>query len=858
MTQPSDGLGPGPAGRDDTGGPPPTEERPPDDLPPTRLARVWPAGGPVAVLADEMERRWQQGERPGASELLARHPELADDPDAVLDLLYQELRLRRRHGQEVPAEQVVARFPRHRDGAGSLLEWHPSLEGEPGFPQAGEALGDFRLLEELGRGAQGRVFLATQPALADRPVVLKAISRRLSEHLSLARLQHTHIVPLYWAQDDPARGLRLLCMPYFGRVTLARLLQALPPGTPRSGARVLEVLEADRDERLQVPARGPVWPLLQRASYAEAVCWVGACLAEALRHAHERGLVHLDVKPSNVLLAADGTPMLLDFHLARAPVPAGSQSPGWMGGTPNYMAPEHHAALTALHEGRPVPAPVGAGADLYSLGALLYEALGGTLPHRPGSSPPLHRLAPGVSVGLSDVVERCLGADPEARYPDAGLVAADLRRVLNHQPLRGVRNRSLRERWARWRQRRPYALPLLLMAGLLVAALGAGLHQWQQRLDQAADLLRVGRAQLRDGQYGAAKETLQRGLDHARDVPGDATLVRDFDDALAEAERRLGAGELHALADRVRYLYPFDSLSPEAAGRLRGACLALWSRRRDILDKLKGGEQVRTDLLDLALLAAELGQRQGPGTKEESLRLLDEAGAEFGNSAVLAYARSRLAGDEPAPAPQPRTPWEEYALGRLLLSADDLDGAARRLGEAVRSDPGGVWPNFYLGQCAYRRGRYVEAVAAFSACVGASPELAAAYVNRGLAYDKLGEPGRAAEDLAHGLALDRGLGAAWLELAILHLQAGRPDEALPELDRALAAGADLALVCYNRALAHAARGERSRALADLRVTLAHDPGHAGARSLKKALEEGRDLRQGPRVTPALRTGGQSP
>src|SRR5439155_8334599 len=118
-------------------------------------------------------------------------------------------------------------------------QWQPQLEvpfdcqrllggprTAPQYPAVGESLGDFLLLAELGRGAHGRVFLASQLSLGDRPVVLKLAPCEADEHLSLARLQHTHIVPLYSIQDHAARGLRALCMPYFGGGTLAQLLDA--------------------------------------------------------------------------------------------------------------------------------------------------------------------------------------------------------------------------------------------------------------------------------------------------------------------------------------------------------------------------------------------------------------------------------------------------------------------------------------------------------------------------------------------------------------------------------------------------------------------------------------------------------
>src|SRR5262249_13726113 len=156
---------------------------------------------------------------------------------------------------------------------------------------------------------------------------------------------------LYAALDDRQRQVRLLCMPYFGGTTLDRLLDSLRAVPPerRTGRHLLDALDrAQAESPVALPVQGSARAWLAGASYEQAVCGLGSCLAEALQYAHEGGLVHLDLKPATVLLTADGQPMLLDFHLAREPVRAESDGPAWLGGTPRYMAPEQARAVAAL------------------------------------------------------------------------------------------------------------------------------------------------------------------------------------------------------------------------------------------------------------------------------------------------------------------------------------------------------------------------------------------------------------------------------------------------------------------------------------------------------------------------------
>ena len=185
----------------------------------------------VEQLGEEMARRWQTGERPRAEEFFARHPEFWDQPEAALELIAEELSLRDEIGETTEAAELERRFPQWRGPVRALARCRQLLAPFPApsrLPVVGDNLGEFHLLAELGRGSHGRVFLATQPSLAGRPVVLKLGPDDGGEHFSLARLQHTHIVPLFSVHAFPDRELYGLCMPYLGGTTLANLLDGLP------------------------------------------------------------------------------------------------------------------------------------------------------------------------------------------------------------------------------------------------------------------------------------------------------------------------------------------------------------------------------------------------------------------------------------------------------------------------------------------------------------------------------------------------------------------------------------------------------------------------------------------------------
>jgi serine/threonine protein kinase/tetratricopeptide (TPR) repeat protein len=691
-------------------------------------------------------------------------------------------------------------------------------------PEPGEKFGEFELLDQLGHGAHGRVYLARQPSLADRPVVLKLASLTGQEHLSLARLQHTYIMPLYWAQDDAVAGLRALCMPHFGGATLSKLLyrlQALPP-IKRHGRDLLAALVAESDgQRLAPSVRGPACSAMEKASYVQAICHIGACLAEALDYAHQRNVVHHDIKPSNVLIAADGQPLLLDFHLAQPALEAGTLAVSWLGGTPDYMAPEQEAALDAMDKQEPIPQRVDGQADVYGLGLLLCEALGGE--HPPSGEVPgrwLRKKNGQVSAGLADLIDKCMARDPAARYQTAGDLAADLRRHLANEPLSHVGNRSLHERWLKWRRRRPFALTRIFLLTALLASCVATAVALRQRWQEGERALAEAQVEIDTGRFQWARVAVDRGLSMAPRFPWRSQLRSDLEEAGAVAQQGAGVQQLHAVVEQVRAVYGADSWSQQQASQLEAEARRLWRQRRSLLARTAphrywSEPQVTQDLIDLAIFLADLRLQSAPN--EERLQAARDALDIVGDAEYLAGRRlvlcreqerfARLIGDESVAATaarnaqslKPASAWEHYALGRAAFTIGDVQQADGHFRAAVNLYPHELWPNFYHGRAAYQLKQFQEAKTAFTVCIALAPR-AWCYHYRGLAHLKLGQPDLARADFDRALELDARLLAAAFDRGLLAYREQRYEDAIVDFQRAATDNGDAEVAAYAKAM----------------------------------------------------------
>ena len=712
------------------------------------------------------------------------------------------------------------------------------------FPPVNSHFAGFDLMAVLGRGTFGRVYLARQGELADRFVALKVSADLAGESQTLARLQHTNIVPIYSTHRDGP--FQAVCMPFFGVATLAHLLHRFRGNTavPATGRQLLDTLKGLSDET-EIPAlgsrvtgtgtgpkslgasaiavdeeeahlravRGPVragGPLevLREVTYPDAVSWIGARLADGLEHAHSHGILHNDLKPANVLLTDDGQPMLLDFGVSED-MKVRAVTPGaHIGGTLPYMAPEH---LRSVRDRIPA---TDARSDVYALGIILFELLTGEHPFRVpvgkledeiplmlterSAPPPRLRARNGqVSRGLEAIVRKCLEPDAAHRYQTAADLRDDLDRHRADLPLRFARV-PVRERVRKWARRHPRLTSHLSLATVAVTALALCLG----------------------GLFAAS----------ARAERSDAAVnARHFDDDLKSAHYLLSTrapepatveeGVAKCTAALARYGLPgdvrwerrpeFRALSAQEQQQVRTkiaeACLLL-ARGQALRAKPGAGAD---GPLGEALRANELAEQiAGGATKalwEQRADLMRRLGRKEGASRSAEKAK-----DAPL-----ATAGDYYFSGTEAMTNGKHREALPLLRKAIELDPGEFSSHLSLGRCYEGLGRYTDASACYTTAIALRPDHAGGYYARGLVALRTHDPARAKSDLDKTADLLPETADVYLNRALAHQELKDYAAGLRDLEHATELGApQVRALCMRAQIKHLS-GDKDGAKKDL-------------------------------------------
>lgn len=757
---------------------------------------------------------------------------------------------------ERPSDDPAPPWPCHeigqtqpnRPGAGKVpsdpeIVWNLK-EAMREMPKVGDDFLGFSLLAELGKGAFGKVFLAQQTDLAGRFVALKVAAGLFNESQTLAQLQHTHIVPIYSYHHAPA--FQAVCMPYLGATTLAHILADIRTHKemPSSGRDLLSTLGGRKkstrhldessktsgvvnDVALEpgdlLPARMPVGVLeIEGMTYVDSILWLAARLADGLAHAHERGILHRDLKPANVLLTDDGVPMLLDFNLAQDTKERGNAAAAAIGGTLPYMAPEHLEAFQG------VATTVDQRSDLYSLGIILFELLTGAAPYasyrklpvrdvvermigdRKQGTPGLRSLNPSIPPAVEAIVLKCLAADPEHRYQTARQLQEDLKRQLDHEPLKHAPNPSLRERCQKFRRRHPRltsvsavaCVALFMIAGLAAALVYRG--EQHATLKARAKFERFHDDALKTSfllDAHTAKHQLKKGKKAA------VQALKHFD--VLDNPNWLSSADVQRLSTSQRWHLQQDA----------SQLLLLLASAQQLASEREKDAQQRDALLREGLHYCSLAENCLPEERmpqalwKQKGSLLERLNEQA--KAAENFERARQLGM--------RTPHDRYLAARQLAEDGKYRAALPLVREAIRMRPQEYNFHFLEGICHDRLGQHAEAIACYRGCIALRPGFFGAFYNRGLVYLRIGNWNAARADFDQTLSLRHTHVEALIQRALAHEGMRDYQAAIDDLSDALSAGCAETRVFFLRAKLRDKAGDARGAKADRAEGLRREP-----------------------------------
>jgi eukaryotic-like serine/threonine-protein kinase len=463
----------------------------------------------LATLLDQyMSELEATGLPPDVERLAAAHPDLADELRSYVESL------------QVLHQMTTGLRPEPARSA--------PLAAAP-QDQRAKRLGDYEIIREVGRGGMGVVYEARQISL-NRQVALKVlpfaamlderqIARFRTEAQAAAQLHHPNIVPVHAVGQE--RGVHYFAMQFIAGQSLEHAIDDLrgyaSPSDPtvsysRASA---EAKIAQRELDTAVESAFSTRVSTRSRTYCHSVARLMLQAADALDHAHQLGVIHRDVKPSNLLLDRSGKLWITDFGLARIQSDSGVTISGDIVGTIRYMSPEQASGNSALVDAR---------TDVYALGATMYELL--TLrPAHVGSGrqeilrqiesvePSSPRsLNPSVPFDLETITLRALAKARDERYPTARALADDLRRFLNGEPTQARRPTAI-DRAAKWalRHQKVVALAATFLVVLTIVSATSALMiaQGERRTKDALAASEANRLRAEE-HYQQARQVVDR------------------------------------------------------------------------------------------------------------------------------------------------------------------------------------------------------------------------------------------------------------------------------------------------------------------------------------------------------------
>jgi serine/threonine protein kinase/tetratricopeptide (TPR) repeat protein len=735
--------------------------------------------------------------------------------------------------QDQTVEHDSAEISRMATVEFSSPDGSPAGPAEPGVAPDSSFVAGYEIMGVLGRGGMGVVYKARQAKL-NRLVALKMVlagahagahqlARFYTEAEAVARLQHPNIVQIY--EVGELDGLPFFSLEYLNGGSLSKKI-AGKPQPPREAAATLELL------------------------------------AQAMAVAHEHGIIHRDLKPANVLLTKDGVPKITDFGLAKRLEDDSSQTKsGTLMGTPSYMSPEQARGET--HE-------IGPLADLYSLGAILYELLTGRPPFvgttmletlfqvRNQEPVPPTRLQPKCPRDLETICLKCLQKEAGKRYPNCTALADDLHRFLAGESIKARPTGRLERAW-RWCRRNPRVAALSTMVGVLLLLLAVSLVGMAVRRsrDQAAlaetrtvagERLAQASEAIAGGNHARARDLLQwsdpllSSRPELADVRGELETLRAQVDVYAEFRQ---------LLDSARFACRFGSRRLKEEGRR--SCHELLTLYDEIEQRTGRGtaglppldalqqQLFKEDVFEAFLTAAQVEQEVTKGSGDAAERQAAQQALDWLNRAEEVLPGTRALRVHRAPC------WAR--LGKTEAERADMEQAKTIQPTSAVDRFWHGFANHLRGDEALRKrdfkaahGFYRDEIAEYAAFLRLRPDHFWGYFNWANCHMQLNERPDLYDAIIGFTAcmrLQRDFPWPYNNRGTAHLRLEQYDLALADFDAALARNEHYPEAHANRGLVNVKLGRQDAALADFTRAIELNPDYTQARANRIDLLLGR-------------------